>query len=432
MSNLKNMLDKSRQIIDFVIAENMPQNAVKKALANYKPQKQLHIIAIGKAAFTMATAALDFFVQNNIKVVNCVIITKYGHSQNFSTSSPVSTVSTKNSNMSSVKIFEAGHPISDENTIIATDYCINLAKTFTEDDELLFLVSGGGSALFEKPFVSLKIIQDITAQLLASGANIVDINIIRKRLSQVKAGRFAEIVAPAKIFAIVLSDVLGDSLESIASGPTTADSYTAEDALYLLKKYNIKLADKSYILQETPKNIDNVKTAVIGSVNTLCQSVAKISQKLGYTPHILTTGLNCEAAEAGRFLGAIAKDTQLGRNSFAKPCVIIAGGETVVTVKGKGKGGRNQELAFAAAQAISNLPNTVIFSLGSDGTDGPTDAAGGIITGETLDKLQKLEINFDEVLAQNDSYNALKQVDGLIITGPTGTNVNDVSVVICE
>ncbi|MCL2017001.1 MAG: glycerate kinase [Defluviitaleaceae bacterium] len=439
------MLETAQKIIDFVIAENMPQSAVKKALSDYHfdKSKTYHIMAIGKAAWTMAIAAVDFFCENlqDISLKIAVVVTKHGHTSAVADADWEQLQNALKNGKNPPKIhqkvhhFEAGHPISDDQTIIATEYCINLAENLTENDELIFLLSGGGSALFEKPLpgVSLADIQDISAQLLASGANIVEINVIRKRLSSVKAGRFAQLVAPAKIFAIVLSDVLGDRLDSIASGPTAADTATTEQALYILDKYGIKIKPQhlAYISQATPANITNVQTSIVGSVNTLCKAAAEISQKMGYTPYILTTSLDCEAAEAGRFLGKIASDTHFSRNSFVKPCVIIAGGETVVTIKGNGKGGRNQELALSAAKPIENLPNTLIFSLGSDGTDGPTDAAGGIVTGETIAKLAAANLNIDKILANNDSYTALKEVNGLIVTNPTGTNVNDLSVAIC-
>jgi hydroxypyruvate reductase len=332
-------------------------------------------------------------------------------------------------------IYEAGHPVSDENTITATQECVKLAEGLTAEDELLFLVSGGGSALFERPLagITLDDVQDITSQLLASGADIVEMNILRKRLSGVKAGRFAQLAAPAKVFAVILSDVLGDRLDSIASGPAVPDNSTAEDAAKVVKKYGLKLTElqSKYLNQETPKNIDNVETVITGSVRTLCEAAEATATRLGYATTVLTTTLNCEAAEAGRMLAAIAADTVAGRNSFAAPCAIIAGGETVVTLKGNGRGGRNQEMALAAAKGIAGLDNTLIFALGSDGTDGPTDAAGGIVDGGTIAKLRAAGIDVDKVLSDNDSYNGLKAVDGLIVTGPTGTNVNDVVVILC-
>jgi len=405
-------------MIKTIIAENMPQPAVKTALKQHNFNKNTYVVAIGKAAWTMAKAAADYLGE---RIVRGIVVTKYAHA-----SGPIPRF----------EIYEAGHPVSDENTILATGKCIQLAKALTKDDELLFLVSGGGSALFEKPMdgVTLEDIQDITNQLLASGADIVEMNMIRKRFSSVKAGRFAKLAEPAQVYAIILSDVLGDRLDSIASGPAVPDHSTAKDAIKVAEKYNLKLSgnQRQYLTQETPKDINNVKTVITGSVRTLSESAAKVALALGYTPVILTTTMNCEAAEAGRFLATIAADTRDNRNSFKPPCAIIAGGETVVTLKGNGKGGRNQEIALSAAKGIAGLESVLIFSLGSDGTDGPTNAAGGIVTGETLVKLRQKGLDIDKCLENNDSYNALKAADGLIITGPTGTNVNDVTVILCR
>jgi len=417
----------------------MPTQAVINALQNHKTTKRLHVIAIGKAAWTMAKAASDYLGD---RLISGIVITKYNHSRGA---------------LPHIDIFEAGHPVSDENTILATQKCIKLAASLTENDELLFLISGGGSALFEAPAdgITLEDVQNINAQLLASGADIVEINMIRKRLSSVKAGRFASLVAPCDIFAIVLSDVLGDRLDSIASGPVTADMSTTQDAMYVVEKYNLILTEqqKKCLMADTPKEITNVKTAITGSVRTLCDAAANATCKMGYTPFVLATTMNCEAREAGRLLASMAVEAATqsanSRNvdgdalyekpddfgnydecrprrsvNFSPPCAIILGGETVVTLKGNGKGGRNQEFAFAAAKGIAGFDNIVILSLGSDGTDGPTDAAGGIVDGTSFAKIK----GYDKILANNDTYNGLKAIDGLIITGPTGTNVNDVAI----
>ena len=408
----------AKLMIKNIIADNMPRNAVEIALKEHEFKGRIYMVAIGKAAWTMAQAASDFLGD---RLVKGIVVTKYEHSQG---------------SLPRIDIYEAGHPVSDENTILATHECIKLAEGLTEGDELLFLVSGGGSALFEKPLgeLTLEDFQDVTAQLLASGADIVETNMVRKRFSAVKAGRFAQLAAPAKVFAVILSDVLGDRLDSIASGPAVPDTSTVEDAQKVVQKYKLKLSDaqSKYILAETPKEVINVETVITGSVRTLCASAAKTAEALGYTPFVLTTSMNGEASESGRMLSAIAADTMLERNSFRKPCAIIAGGETVVTLKGKGKGGRNQELALSAAKAIAGFDDILIFSLGSDGTDGPTDAAGGIVDGTTTAKLKELGIDIDKVLAENDSYHALQAIDSLIITGPTGTNVNDVTVILCR
>ena len=421
MTTTPKMVDTLRRdagaIIKRVLAESMPQHSAQRALEKHVFKGDVHMVAIGKAAWTMAKAACDLL---GSKLKSGVIITKYGHSHGA---------------LPNVEVVEAGHPISDENTFLGTEKALALAEKLGPSDELLFLVSGGGSALFEAPLegISLEDVVALNNQLMASGADIVEINMVRKRFSKVKAGRFAELCRPAQVFAIVLSDVLGDRLDTIASGPAAADTSTSDEAYAIVKKYGLKLTPLQMELlhRETPKTADNVKTIITGSVRSLCESAAASAKALGFTPYVLTTSLNCEAADAGKLLAAIARDTQQGATHFQRPCAIIAGGETVVKVTGNGKGGRNQELALSAAMGIAGITNTVIFSLGSDGTDGPTDAAGGIVDGDTVAKLAAQGINIEKVLANNDSYNALKAVNSLIITGPTGTNVNDVAVVLC-
>jgi hydroxypyruvate reductase len=318
---------------------------------------------------------------------------------------------------------------------MGTEKVLELVKNLTVEDTILFLVSGGGSALFEKPLngVSMKDLENITGQLLTCGADIVEINTIRKHLSAVKGGRFALSCKPAQIFSIVLSDVVGDRLDTIASGPAYPDHSTVTDALTIISKYNLKI--ESHILEkikiETPKNLDNVETVITGSVRVLCEQAAFAAKHIGYQTLILTTNLSCEAKEGGRFLASIAKEIKLSGN-IKTPCAVIVGGETVVTLQGNGKGGRNQEFALAAAEGIAGLFDVVIISIGSDGTDGPTDAAGGIVDGKTRDILVAKGLKIDTILANNDAYNGLLASDGLIITGPTGTNVNDVAILLCK
>ena len=414
-----NHLHKSaKTMIGKIIADNMPQKSVENALKGQDfSQSNIYIVAIGKAAWTMAKSAVDFIGD---KVKEGVVITKYGHSLG---------------EIPKMTIYEAGHPTPDENTISATTAALALVESLGAGDVVVFLVSGGGSALFEAPQdgISLEDLATLTNALLASGADITEINTLRKRMSKVKAGRFAELCKPANMFAIVLSDVLGDRLDIIASGPAAPDQSTSAEALYIVDKYGLKLSASQldYLHCETPKTTDNVKTIITGSVRSLCESAAACAKELGFTSYILTTSLNCEAADAGKFLSAIALDIHRGISHFQKPCAVIAGGETVVQVTGSGMGGRNQELVLSAACGIAGLEDTVIFSLGSDGTDGPTDAAGGIVDGDTVAKLAAHGLNIDKILANNDSYNGLKSVGGLIITGPTGTNVNDVAVVLC-
>lgn len=289
--------------------------------------------------------------------------------------------------------------------------------------------------MFELPLpgVTLEDVRDVTEALLTSGADIVEINAVRKHLSLVKGGRFAQRCAPAHVRAIVLSDVLGDALDSIASGPAHPDATTSEDAFAVLEKYNIEVnkAVRAALGVETPKRLENVRTEITGNVTQLCEAAMHTAQRLGYRPLLLTTTLDGEAREAGAMLAAIAREIRRSGMPLRPPCAVICGGETVVHVRGHGKGGRNQEVALAAARGIAGLMDVVVFSVGSDGTDGPTDAAGGLVDGALAGRCRLVGRSIDRALRDNDAYTLLKAMDGLVVTGPTGTNVNDLAVVLC-
>lgn len=396
------------RIVEESIRSVLPDEAVRRALADYAPDGgRTFLVAAGKAAWQMARVAVDVLGH----VDGGVVVTKYGHVMG-----PIP----------GVECCEAGHPVPDENGFAATERALELVSGLTERDTVLFLLSGGGSALFEKPLIPAGQLQDITGQLLASGADIVEMNTLRKRLSAVKGGRFALACAPARVFSIVLSDILGDPLDMIASGPAYPDSSTCAQALAVVKKYGLRLSDQAAALlrQETPKALENVRTCVSGSVRQLCAAAAESCRALGYEPVYLTDRLCCEARHAGSFLASILKSHAGEGRSLA----FIAGGETVVRLTGSGKGGRNQELALSAASGIAGLTGAAVFSVGSDGTDGPTDAAGGYADAGTENALAEQGLNVYDVLEANDAYHALRAVDGLIVTGPTGTNVNDVAV----
>ena len=398
-------------IINDSIESVKPDEAVRRALKAFAPKgDRVLLVAAGKAAWQMAHAAVEALG----RVDGGVVVTKYDHVKG---------------EIPGVKCYEAGHPVPDENSFAATEKALELVHGLTEKDTVLFLLSGGGSALFEKPLIPGAEMQGITNQLLASGADIVEMNTIRKRLSAVKGGRFAQACAPAKVFSIVLSDILGDPLDMIASGPAVPDRSTCAQALAIAEKYHLNLSEqaKALLAQETPKVLDNVTTQITGSVRELCAAAAKACRELGYEPILLTDRLCCEAKEAGSFLGSIAC-THAGQG---KKLAFIAGGETVVHLTGKGQGGRNQELALAAAPALAGQ-NAAVFSVGSDGTDGPTDAAGGYVDGDTAAALAEKGWDVFDTLRNNDAYHALQAVEGLIITGATGTNVNDVAVALVK
>ena len=395
-------------IVRASIAAVLPDEAVRRTLRDYRPGTgKTLLVAAGKAAWQMARAAADTLGH----VDGGVVITKYGHVKE-----PIP----------GLVCCEAGHPVPDENGFAATGKALALVEGLSAGDTVIFLLSGGGSALFELPLIPGEELRDITRQLLGCGADIVEINAIRKRLSAVKGGRFALACAPARVLSVVLSDVLGDPLDSIASGPAYPDGTSCADALAVVEKYGLRLSDAALALlrRETPKELPGVETHVSGSVRELCAAAGRAARELGYEPAFLTDRLSCEAREAGRFLSAILKSHAGSGRALA----FIAGGETVVRLTGNGLGGRNQELALAACEGIAGLAEAAVFSVGSDGTDGPTDAAGGFVDGESFEKLKAAGLELHTVLGDNDSYHALAAIGGLIVTGPTGTNVNDVSV----
>lgn len=400
-------------IVKKAIARVLPDEAVKRALGGREfPDGRLILVSVGKAAWSMASAAHSVL---GTRIDRGIVITKHGYSKGA---------------IGDLSVREAGHPVPDADTFSATREALELTRGLAPEDTVLFLLSGGGSALFEAPVIPENELRDITGQLLACGADIVEMNTVRKRLSGVKGGRFARHCAPARVFTVVLSDIIGDPLDMIASGPAYPDASTCADAVRIAEKYALHLSDAAWtaLKTETPKTLSNTETHITGSVRELCAAAAGACRELGYEPKVLTDCLDCEAREAGRFLASIARSHQNAGRSIA----FIAGGETVVHITGRGRGGRNQELALAAADGIAGLEDTAVFSVGSDGTDGPTDAAGGYADGGSLAALRALGFDTYDVLRRNDSYTALKAVDSLIFTGATGTNVNDVAVILIK
>ena len=401
----------AKEIYTAAIQEALPKEAVQNCLSKLSfGSGKLVLISIGKAGWAMAKAAYDMLAD---RITGGVIVTKYDHS-----CGPIG----------DLQIVEAGHPIPDDNSLKGARLALDAVSDLTEEDTVLFLISGGGSALFELTTLPLEELQGINSQLLAAGADIKKINTVRKRMSLVKGGRFAAACGGARIVSVILSDIIDDQLDMIASGPTCPDSATCAEAMQIIDDYAITLSPQAQALlqQETPKTIPNAEYHMCGSVRQLCATAERVCRDLGYTPTVLTDQLSCTASEAGRFLGNIARTHARRGEKLA----FIAGGETVVYLTGTGKGGRNQELALAAAEQIAGISDVLVFSVGSDGTDGPTDAAGGVVDGSTRDALAKNGISISQVLRDNDAYHALQACDGLIFTGATGTNVNDLSVLL--
>lgn len=387
-----------------------PGQAVRRALADHSFQPgRIRLVAVGKAAWAMAEAAVQVL---GSRIETGIVITKYGHCAGA---------------LPGILCREAAHPVPDAAGFAATREALEMVSGLTEEDNILFLLSGGASALFEAPLVEPEELQAVTEKLLAAGCDISQINTVRKRLSGVKGGRFAQRCAPAQVFTVALSDVVGDAVDVIASGPTCPDHSTCAQAREIAERYALPLSPRGWELleEETPKELKNTEIQVTGSVRELCAAASDAAAALGYRPVLLTDCLGCEAREAGAFLASIAAMNRKCGEKLA----FLAGGETVVHLRGTGMGGRNQELALAASKGIRGL-SAAVFSLGSDGTDGPTDAAGGYVDGDSWDTMLAAGVQPEMALQENDSYRALKAVGGLIMTGPTGTNVNDVAVVL--
>ncbi len=342
-----------------------------------------------------------------------------------------------------VRVMEAGHPIPDESGLQATRFILERLKECTAEDLVLCAFSGGGSALSPAPRAPLKLSekQQTTRLLLDCGATIFELNAIRKHLSVCKGGQLARIAYPATLVSLFLSDVVGDTLDAIASGPTVPDSSTFSDCLQIVERY--ALAEKlpppvlrllrngaQGLIEETPKTGDavfqRVQNLIVGSNRSALLASAQKAAQHGYHTLILSSFIQGEAREIAHFFAAVAKEIVASGHPVSPPACILAGGETTVTRRGGGKGGRNQELVLAAAVTIDGWPQIAILSAGTDGSDGPTDAAGAFADGDTCQKALQKGINPQEYLLNNDSYNFFNELEDLLITGPTRTNVMDV------
>ncbi len=346
-----------------------------------------------------------------------------------------------------IKLNEAGHPLPDENGVRATRAMVGLLPGLSEHDLVICLISGGGSALLELPVEGLTLddLRALTNALLRCGATINEMNSLRKHLSQVKGGGLARLAQPARVLSLILSDVLGSPLDVIASGPTAPDSTTFADALAVIEKYRLREQVPPNIvthlergrrgeIADTPKANDPlfalVTNVIVADNSTACETATDAARALGYRAQLLSTQVQGEARLIGADLARRAKETLLRAETL--PACLIAGGETTVTIRGEGKGGRSQELALAAARDIAGLNNVVLLSAGTDGTDGPTDAAGALADGTTTARARVRGLDADAFLANNDSYHFFRTLDDLIITGPTNTNVNDLMVVLTD
>ncbi|MDP6778828.1 MAG: glycerate kinase [Candidatus Latescibacteria bacterium] len=386
------------------------------------------VVGTGKASPRMGVALEDILGDH---VAAGLINTKYGHAE------PLTRIRTA----------ECGHPVPDQAGVAGTDEILDLLDDTSDQDLVICLISGGGSALMPAPSegISLEEKQETTRLLLGCGANIVELNAIRKHLSRVKGGGLARAASPARVATLMLSDVIGDPMDAIASGPTVPDPSTFKDCCEILARYGIAddvpqtvrdrfRAGEAGEIPETPKPGDEelarCQNLVVGSNGLAVEAAREKADGLGYNTLVLSTRVEGEAREVVNVYTAIAKEILTSKTSLRPPACVIAGGETTVLVRGEGKGGRNQELVLAGAMQLSGWDNVVLFSGGTDGTDGPTDAAGAVADGDTLARAEALGLSADAFLKDNDSYAFFEPLRDLVITGPTGTNVADVALVL--
>jgi glycerate-2-kinase len=423
-----NAVDPKQIIKSKVLLKNSTLHVNNRYVLDLKKFKNIYVVGGGKASGSMAEA-LEQVLGGLIKEgwVNIPYGSKH-----------------KTDN---IKLHEANHPIPDDSGVEGTRRMVKIAEQAEKDDLIICLISGGGSSLMPLPRDEITIAdkREITDALLKCGATINEINTVRKHISDFKGGWLAKKAYPATILNLILSDVVGDPLDFIASGPTVPDSTTFSDAIKVLKKYGLWEKAPAPIrkvlsegekgkIPETPKANDEafkkVFNVVIGNNRLASQTAQNCLKSEGLNTLLLTSTLEGEARHVGTMLASIAHEVSASGNPIPKPAAIIAGGETTVTITGKGKGGRNQEIALAAALKMNGMEGAVLASLSTDGIDGPTDAAGAIVDGKTLTRAAKKGLIPEEFLAENDSYNFFSKLEDLIFTGPTGTNVNDISIVI--
>lgn len=429
-------------ILEAAVAAADPASAVRRHLRfdgrriivgthhHYLSQGRLFLISVGKAAMDMGQAALDVLEGN---VAGGVIITKQTHP-----GKPRRYVAEVGEGSGSVTVHEASHPVSDESSVLATKAVLDLMELTRHGDLVLCLISGGTSALLTKPILTLTRWQELIQALLQSGCTINELNCVRKQLDEVKGGGLALAAAPAKTLSLILSDVVGNPLDVIGSGPTAPNPESPAEALSVLHRYNImaelppetwsriteRLTDARSATSLARFEELGVKNLIVGDVRTAASAAVSAAQSLGYRSELLTAYLEGEAREVGRVAAALAKE-------LSPAVCLVLGGETTVTVQGEGKGGRNQEVALAAALSLAGYEDRVVATFATDGEDGPTDAAGAVITGHTVPRARAAGMKPRDWLERNDTYSFFRELaqeteeDCLLQPGSTGTNVND-------
>ncbi len=408
--------------------------------------RRVIVVGGGKAGAPMAAAVTEVLSD---RITGGAVVVKYGHTATsgmwqvrFGHSDDAPAPSRSLPSLGPIELMEAGHPIPDAAGLMGAQRVLGWLRGLSTEDLVICLISGGGSALLPAPAEGIRLEdkQALTGLLLRAGATINEINAVRKHCSLLKGGQLARRAAPATLITLVLSDVVGSPLDVIASGPTVPDSSTFADAYAVLERYGLlEQAPASIVahlrrgmagaLAETPKPGDpcfaRTQTVIVGDNRIAAQAAAGRARQLGFSTQILTTFVEGEAREVARVCAALLKEEVQANAPLPRPACLILGGETTVTVRGHGQGGRNQELALAAALALNGWPDVAIASLGTDGTDGPTDAAGAMATGWTVRAGEALGLNAAAMLSNNDAYHFFSALGDLILTGPTGTHVND-------
>ncbi|MDR7523604.1 MAG: glycerate kinase [Armatimonadota bacterium] len=424
------------QILGAAVAAADPMAAVRRCLHRegsrlvvgdrayeVSPASRIFVVGAGKGSARMA-AALEALLGDRIAAG--AVTTKYGYLES----------------LRRVELIEAGHPLPDAAGLRGAQRIAEIAASAGASDLVLVVISGGGSALLPLPAEGITLEEKVAATdlLLRSGATITEVNTVRKHISRIKGGWLARLAAPARVVTLILSDVLGNPLDAIASGPTVPDPTTFADALMVVDRYALRDrlpgSVRAYLergaagaVPETPKPgdavFDRTQNLVVGDISLAARAAVDRARELGYATRLQATDVQGEAREVGAGFGAAVRQVRLTGAPVRPPACLVAGGETTVTVRGSGRGGRNQELVLGAVQAIAGLPQTLVVSFGTDGTDGPTDAAGAVADGSTLARARERGLDPQAALADNDAYGFFAALDDLIVSGPTNTNVND-------
>jgi hydroxypyruvate reductase len=412
-----------RRLFDAAVASAQPARCVPPHLPTTPPRGRLVVIGAGKASAAMARAVEDHWPSP----LEGLVVTRYGHSVP----------------CQRIEVVEAGHPVPDQASVGAAQRMLDLVRGLGQDDMVLCLISGGGSSLLVSPAEGLTLAdkQAVNSALLRSGATITEMNCLRRHLSSIKGGRLAAACHPARVINLLISDVPGDRPIDIASGPTVADPTTCGDALEIVSRYGIALPDAARRLLESGEGesvkpddprLQAVETTLVATPQMALEAAAEVAREAGYPAHILGDSIEGEAREVGTVLAGLARQAATRRQPFEPPCILLSGGETTVTVRGRGRGGRNVEFLLSLALALDGMPKVHALSADTDGVDGAEEVAGAIIGPDTFDRARKLGLTPRTALEENDAHSLFGATGSQVICGPTLTNVNDFRAILVE